>query len=181
MECASESRDKRLEQYGVNERPVQQRQRTDVLLNGYKSFRSAQTAKHAAQFPATAAKCKRSKAFVPHSSLKRFCQRIARRGETSAKVSGQLTMVCRSWPHCSGDAHLRYLSFIHSVAVCMVHPVWLRVLCTPQSLCTKSICCHWRSGSGSILYLVHAEETVALSTHPTPNESTHHDARCKSC
>ena len=121
MEYANESRDKRLEQYGVNERPVQKRQRTDVLLNGYKSFRSAQTAKHAAQFPATAAKRKRSKAFVPRSSLKRFCQRIARRGETSAKVSGQLRMVCRSWPRCSGDAHLRYLSFIHSVAACIVH------------------------------------------------------------
>ena len=77
MECASESRDKRLEQYGVNERPVQQRQRTDVLLNGYKSFRSAQTAEHAAQFPATAAKRKRGKASVPRSSLKRHREPLA--------------------------------------------------------------------------------------------------------
>ena len=108
MEYANESRDKRLEQYGVNERPVQQRQRADVLLNGYKSFRSAQTAKHATQFPVTAAKRKRSKASVPCSSLKRFCQRIAQRGEYSAETSGQLRMVCRSWPRCSGATSDRF-------------------------------------------------------------------------
>ena len=163
---------------------IKQRSQSGISLHGvckWKSRQATGTIRHAAQFPATATKRKQNKAFVLRSSLKRFCWRIARRGETSAKVSGQLTMVCCSWPHCSGDAHLRYLSFIHNVAACMVHLVWLRVLCTLQSLCTKSICCHWCSDSGSILYLVHAEETVALSIHPTPIESTHHDARCKSC
>ena len=72
-----------------------------------------QTAKYAVQFPVTAAKRKRSKTSVSCSSLKRFCQRTARRGEASAEVSRQLRMVCRSWPRCSSATFDQFQQLVH--------------------------------------------------------------------
>ena len=72
-----------------------------------------QTAKHAVQFLVTVAKRKRSKTSVPCSLLKRFYQRTARRGQTSADISRQLRMVCCNWPRCSCATFDRFQPFVH--------------------------------------------------------------------